>query len=188
MDADQTFIDLCLRLTAECDAEKIDIMTAATEINAWVNENSFVSHTHPMLYKISHLAWDIVEDYQSANDNKIDWDIITKTAMRYSRGDWEETCWILTIMYGEYDHDTLVHSFSIAITRQNGKTAITTANKALGKAYVSIISKVNHNQTDQRYLQNLLQFLPRNHDSFQLLNHTLQEYLTEPYYSTTAET
>ena len=91
---------------------------------------------------------------------------------------------MLSVTYGIYDKDKLVHSYSASVTRRNGKTLIETASPEIHKALDEVIIKINTDQTDERYLQNITIFLPKNIGSLRLNSFNFEEYLIEPYFST----
>lgn len=137
-----------------------------------------------MLCKVSDLSFDIAEDYRSDEEDKTDWDTIRKTIKNYIAGEWEPTCWIMSAMYGEYFDDQLTHSYSVAVRRQNGETIIETISNELKYGLSEAADKLNVEQTDERYLQNLAKFAPASVSKYKLVSLEVAEYLTESYYST----
>lgn len=180
----EAFVELCKKLIAGHKAGLIDLRSAAEQIVKQADEHPFEETVHPMLYKVSHLAFDIAEDYRSEKDDKADWATITETVNNYVTGNWEPTCWILSAMYGEYSGDKLVHSYSVAVRRQNGGTIIETASDEIKKATNEAVSRLNAEQTDERYLRNLVQFVPAAIGKYKLVSADVGEYLTRPYYAT----
>src|ERR1051326_4395614 len=120
------FVDICKRVMADYATESLDLHLAAEKIYKQANEHPFEVDVHPMLYKVGDLSFDITEDYRSHNEDKADWDTITKTIQNYVEGNWEPTCWILSVVYGEYSEEKLTRSYSVAVRRQNGEMIIET--------------------------------------------------------------
>jgi hypothetical protein len=87
-------------------------------------------------------------------------------------------------MYGEYSGQKLTHSYSVSVRRQNGESLVETASEELKNAFVEVISKLNVEQTDERYLQNLARLTPEKIGKYKLASVEVAEYLIEPYYST----
>lgn len=180
----QEFIKLTEDLILQHDKGALSLQEAASQINPTVANYPFDGPAHPMILKVADLAFDIAENYRSEKEDNLDWDLLKQTLQNYVSGAWEQTCWILTAMYGRYTNKILNHSYSIVINRQNGKTLITTASEELRLAVNKLLPKVNEAQTDERYLQNLVLFLPNKVNGLNLINYTCQEYLIRPYYST----
>jgi hypothetical protein len=180
----EAFVGLCQRVVADYEAGLVDIHLAAEKILQQANQHSFEDEVHPMLYKVSDLSFDIAEDYRSDKDDKADWDIIVETIKNYIAGNWKPTCWILSAMYGEYSGGQLTHSYSVSVRRQNGETIIETASDELRNRLNKLVNKLNVEQTDERYLQNLARFAPANIGTYKLASVEVAEYLTESYYST----
>lgn len=180
----EQFIEHCQIVVSEYKVGKSSLNTAAAKINASVFEYPFEGPAHPMVYKVADLAFDIAEDYRSEKDDKADWAALTKTLNNYITGNWEPTCWILSAMYGEYYDEKLTHSYGVAIRRQNGETLIETASEELKDTITKLINKLNKEQTDERYLQNLAKLVPVTIGKYKLASVEVAEYLTEPYYST----
>ena len=178
------FISLWKDVIAEYKAGNITISEAAQKIEKQTINYTFEEPVHPMLYKVGDLMFDIAEDYRSEKEDKADWDTIIRTVEAYDSGNWEPTCWILSAMYGKYEKEKLIHSYSVAVKRQNGHTIIETASKNIEKDIKEVVSNVNKEQTDERYLQNLTMLMPKSIKTMKLVNVMVQEYLTEPYYST----
>lgn len=172
------FIKLTQDVILERSQGSLSLQEAAFRINPTVAGYPFSGPAHPMIYKIADLAFDIAENYRSEKENSSDWNLLVKTLQHYVSGNWDETVWLLTVMYGEYSDKTLYHSYSIVISRQNGKTLITAASKELRLAIRELLPKVNQKQTDARYLQNLVLFLPKSIKGLKLINHTCYEYLS----------
>lgn len=177
-------MELYKRVIADTETGLIDIYVAAEKILKWANEHSFENNQHPMLYEVSDLSFDITEDYRTEEADRADWETITNTIKQYAEGNWEPTCWILSAMYGEYLGGKLIHSFSVAVRRQNGGTTTETASGELKRELAHVIEKVNTVQTDERYLQNLAKLFPRSTKKHKLTNIDVAEYLTKPYHST----
>ena len=177
------FIRHCQTVIADYDAGKLSLNGAAAKINTSPFEYPFKGPAHPMVYKVADLAFDIAEDYRSEKDDKLDWILLTKALNSYIAGDWEPTCWILSAMYGEYSGQKLTHSYSLSVRRQNGKTLVETASEELKNAVTEVIGKLNVEQTDERYLQNLAKLTPKKLGKYRLASVEVAEYLTEPYYS-----
>ena len=137
-----------------------------------------------MLYKVTDLTFDIGEDYRAEEDDKEAWAVICQTVNNYTDGSWESTCWILSAMYGESSDNRLNHSFSVAVSRQNGDTLVETASNELAAGIKEATGTVSAEQTDERYLQNLAQRLPTRIGNYRLLSTAVTEYLIQPYYST----
>jgi len=175
------FIEICQAAIADHKAGNVPFNEAATKISAGSFEYPLDGSAHPMLYKIADLAFDITEDYRSEAEDKADWDKLTKTLEKYLAGDWEPTCWILSVMYAEYAQDKVDHSYSVCIRRQNGKTLAETAHKEIGETIDSVLKNVSNKQTDERYLENLALIIPQVIDQFSLASVELREHLTEPY-------
>lgn len=178
------FVDLCKRVIADYATGSLDLHLASEKIYKQANAHPFEEDVHPMLYKVSDLSFDIIEDYRSDSDDKADWDTITKTIKNYVKGNWEPTCWMLSAMYGEYSGEKLTHSYSVVARRQNGETIIETASDDLKAEFGQILEKINTEQTDERYLQNLAKFAPTSVGEYKLASVDMAEYLAEPYYST----
>lgn len=178
------FIEQCQEVVSDYESGKQSLNNAAAKINASVFEYPFEGPAHPMIYKVADLAFDIAEDYRSEKDDKFDWAILTKTLSNYITGSWESTCWILSAMYGEYSDDKLMHSYSVAVRRQNGGTIIETASEDLKNTIIKTINELNKGQTDERYLQNLAKIAPGAIGKYKLASVEVAEYLIEPYYST----
>jgi hypothetical protein len=177
------FVDLCKRVIADHDAGLVGLYVAAEKIYKQTSKHSLEDDAHPMLYEVSDLAFDIVEDYRSEKVDKVDWENITNTIRRYIEGDWEPTCWILTAMYGEYSGDKLASSNSVVVRRQNGETVIETAADELKRELNRVIKRLNTEQTDKRYLQNLAKLIPPGVEKYGLASIGVSECLTEPYYA-----
>lgn len=154
------FIELCNRVVADCEAGKVDVTAAADKIYKRAAGHRFEEHAHPMLYKISDLAFDIAEDYQSVENNKVAWDTMVAVLDRYEAGDWDSTCWMLSAVYAEYDGKKVVHSYGVSVVRQNGKTTIETASDELNEVFHEMSDQVNAEQADERYLQNIAALVP----------------------------
>jgi len=180
----QEFVKHTEDLIAEHDKGALSLNEAALQINPTKADYPFDDPAHPMVFKVADLAFDIAENYRSEEEDNSDWNLLKQTLQNYVRGDWEQTCWILTAMYGQYTKKALNHSYSIVINRQNGKTLITTASEELKLAVNKLLPRVNENQTDERYLRNLALFLPDEVNRLNLINYACSEYLIEPYYST----
>ena len=180
----EQFIEHCQAVIIGYKAGKLSLNSAAAKINASVFEYPFEGPAHPMVYKVADLAFDIAEDYRSEKDDKADWALLTKTLNSYITGDWEPTCWILSAMYGEYSDQKLTHSYSVSVRRQNGETLVETASEELKNAFTEVIGKLNVDQTDERYLQNLAKLTLTKIGKYKLANVEVAEYLMEPYYST----
>ena len=180
----EKFIKLTEGLILKHDIGHLSLQEVASKINPTVAEYPFNGPAHPMVFKVADLAFDIAENYRSEEEDNSDWALLKQTLQNYVSGEWEQTCWILTAIYGHYTNNNLNHSYSIVINRQNGKTLITTASKELRLTVNKLLPRVNKYQTDERYLQNLVLFLPKSVKGLKLVNYTCQEYLTNPYYST----
>jgi hypothetical protein len=178
------FIEQCQEVIAEYEAGGQSLNDAAAKINASPFDYPFTSIAHPMIYKVAEIAFDIAENYRSEKEDKADWKILTKTLDNYIKGNWEPTCWILSAAYGEDHNGKLAHSYSMSVRRQNGKTLIETASPEIKNEITANIKKLNNEQADERYLQNLARILPTNIDKYKLISVEVREYLTEPYYST----
>ena len=181
----EEFIKLTEDLISEYDKGHLSLQEVASQINPTAAEYLFKGPAHPMVFKVADIAFDIAENYRSEKEDNSDRALLKQTLQNYVSGEWEQTCWILTAMYsGHHTKKNLGHSYSIVIKRRNGKTLITTASKELKLTVSKLLPRVNKDQTDERYLQNLVLFLPKLINGLKLENYTCQEYLTEPYYST----
>lgn len=174
---------LCQQVVADYKAGLLDFTVAARKIDRQAADCPLEAAAHGMLYKISNLAFDITENYRAGEADKADWNIIVHTVNNYATGNWEPTCWILSAVYGEYAAGELVHSFSVAVRRQNGVTDIATAASKIHEALSRVADRLNTEQTDQRYLQNLASMMPAAVDEYKLANVSVVEHLTEPYHS-----
>lgn len=179
-----SFVDLCKRVIADHAARSLDLHVAAEKIYQKAKECSFEADVHPMLCKVSDLSFDITENYRSDSDDEADWDTIVKTIRNFTDGSWEPTCWILSAMYGIHTEQRLIRSCSVTARRQNGVTIIETAVNNLKAEFETIIDKINTEQTDERYLQNLAKLAPAHIAEYKLESLGVAEYLTEPYYTT----
>lgn len=156
---------------------------AASQISSHVSRNPLERGAHPTLFKLENLAFDIAENFRDAQADQVDWKLLKQTFKDYSEGNWEPTCWILTAIYGEYaDDGGLTQSHGAAVKHKSGKPVIETATPVLEKALAEAIEKVNTEQTDQRFLQNLAHFVPPKVGKYKLMNVVVTEYLTKPYY------
>lgn len=180
----EEFISICKKAIENYKSGNVSLKQAAAKINNNPFEYPLEDHAHPMLYKVAALAFDIAEDYRTEKEDITNWETLTKTLERYEKGDWEPTCWILSAMYGEYEKNSLIHSYSSSIRRQNGKTIIETASNIVKKSLEATVANVNPVQTDERYMGNVLKLLPNKVGKLKLTNSTYGEYLIEPYYST----
>lgn len=180
----EEFIRQCQGVISEHEAGKQSLNDAAAKINASPYDYPFEGPAHPMVCKVADLAFDIAEEYRSEKDDKADWTVLTKTLNNYVTGNWEPTCWILSAMYGEYEQNKLTHSYSVAVRRQNGETIVETASENIRDTISKVIQKLNTEQTDERYLQNLARIIPEVIGKYKLASVEVKEYLTEPYYST----
>lgn len=180
----QSFINCCQESIADQKAGRINILAAAALISTQAADEQLEADTHPMLYKIEHLAFDIAEDYRSDADNEADWEIILKTFKNYMSGTWEPTCWILNASYGQFSGEKLSQSYSLFARRQNGENNVEVAVKQIHTAIEKAIKPINAEQTDERYLKNLQLSLPTKIGKYTLLGSEVHEYLTEPYYTT----
>lgn len=174
----QQFIEHCQAVITDYEAGKMSLDTASAKINASAFEYPFEGPAHPMVYEVAELAFDIAEDYRSEKDNEADWTALTETLTNYIAGNWESTCWILGVMYGEYADQKLTHSYSVSIRRQNGETLVETASQELRSVVIDTVGKLNAEQTDERFLQNLAQLMPQKIDKYKLVSVELAEHLT----------
>lgn len=179
----QQFIEQCQVVIAEYEAGKLTVNHAAAKIHANPFDYPFEGIAHPMIYKVADIACDIAEAWRSEKEDKADWVTLTKTLDNYLSGKWEPTCWILSAIYGEYSKDKLTHSYNMSVRRQNGKTLIETASPDIKNRINLTIKKLNREQTDERYLQNLARIMPLTINKYKLSGVEVREYLTEPYYS-----
>jgi len=136
---------------------------------------------HPMLHKVPDLAWDIVEDFRPEEENQYYWEVIKTTLDSFIELEWTSTTWLLMAIYGQYSDNQLVHSFSIAIKRQNGVTTFESGNGALADMARDVSSSINTQQTDEWFLCNLAQALPKTHNELKLEDISIQDYSTEPW-------
>lgn len=136
---------------------------------------------HPMLHKVPDLAWDIVEDFRPEEENQHYWEVIKTTLDSFIKLEWASTTWLLMAIYGQYSDNRLVHSFSIAIKRQNGATIFESGNKALVDMARDVASSINTHQTDEWFLCNLAQALPQTHNELKLEDISIQDYSTESW-------
>ncbi|MCA9348564.1 hypothetical protein KC878_00235 [Candidatus Saccharibacteria bacterium] len=176
------FLDFCKRTIKDYDANKLDLLTAAAKIRDYGYDDfeySLPGDSHPMLFKIGDLAFDIAEAYRSADEDQTDWSTLCRTVEDFELGNWESTCWQLSIIYGASKH-----SYSVVIDRQNGRTQVNTTLPGAKTALKPIIAQIRIAQTDQRYLQNLARLMPKTIGEFELRDASVREYLVEPYYST----
>lgn len=180
----EQFIRLSQEVIIECKAGTLSLHSAAAKINASPFEYPFEGPAHPMMYKVADLAFQIAEAYRSEIADNTDWVLLTDTLHKFISGNWEPTCWILSAIYGEYDSGKLVLSYSAAIRRQNGETIIQTSSDKLKVAINRVVAEVNVKQTDERFLQNLILFMPDNTGTLKLASVHVEEYLTEPYSAT----
>lgn len=173
----EEFIKHCQRVVSDYKAGKRHLVDSAAQINASPFKYPFDGPVHPMMNKVANLAFDISEDYRSEDENKADWMILTKTLNDYVVGNWEATCWVLSAVHGEYNSNKINHSYSVAVRRQNGETVIESANDELKGTVKRLIQKLNTEQTDEHYLQNLVIITPIEIGKYKLTSIEVKEYL-----------
>jgi len=175
----EDFVIQCQSVIDGQSAGKLDLVAAARAIL----DLEVTERVHPMIDKIRALAFDVAEDYLEPDLNRANWKTMVETLKAYKIGDWEPTCWILAAMYGKHEAGRLVHSFSVVVRRQNGKTTVETAEEHIGKAVNKVIPKINKDQTDEWYLENFAKQLPESAGGLSLLSCDVQEHLTQQWYS-----
>jgi len=153
----------------------------ATEACRLIGNIKTPKRLHPMLYKVPDLAWDIVEDFRPEEENQYYWEVIKTTLDSFIKLKWTSTTWLLMAIYGQYSNNQLVHSFSIAIKRQNGVTTFESGNQSLINMARDASNLINTQQTDEWFLHNLAQALPKTHNELKLEDISIQNYSTESW-------
>jgi hypothetical protein len=181
MDSVADFIRSCKEVIAEYAAGNLGVVDAAKKIDNY--DISFEGKVHPMIYKVTDLAFELAEDYQSSDALKTNWSLLVETVKAYDSLDWEPTCWLLSAMYGKHQKSKLVHSLSVVVKRQNGKTIVDSGLEELKKSVENKLPKINKEQTDEWYLRNLSAILPKAEGHYKIMSWDVAEYLSKPWYS-----
>jgi len=134
---------------------------------------------HPMLRKVYGLAEEVVNPDSDDATSQEAWDNLHVLVDNYLDGKWSTTCLTAVIIYGLINTDKLDHTFSIAITRQNGKSVVESGEKTLRLLAEKLASSLNPAQTDAWFLQNLIERLPAKHADFHLQSAHVIEQLLE---------
>lgn len=180
MEESENFAAYCQNIIADYTSGMIDMTTAAEIIALQPLDES----AHLMLHRIKWAAYDIGEDYRGPKENKEDWEYIIKTIGDYTSLNWEPSYWALALTYSEMKGEKITHSYSAIIRRQNGKISVITPLKNIEEGITKTISKLNPEQTDYWFLQNLALALPKKIDSYLLTVTEIKEHLVVPDYST----
>lgn len=183
MENTEKFIKRYQEIVLEYETGRRLLPDAAEQIIAASAQLSFDKLAHPMTEKVLDIAFDIAEDYRSEDEDKASWVTLTKTFDDYLKGNWEPTCWIFSAIYGEYEKKRLHHSYSVAVRRKNGEALIETANSEIKDAIDKVIKKLNPEQTDERFLQNLAKIIPNEVGKHRVVSVDVDEYLITPYHS-----
>ena len=142
-----------------------DIIKSCLEIT---NLN-FDGELHPMLQIAETDAWEVAHcvDFPSVDEN---WIQIKEAVRDFLNGDYWTTTMFLWAAY-EYagEDSTELNGFSVRIFRSNGATTIEAAGiKELYRTLQDITDSINQEQTDERYLQNLMAKLPQRWGGYRL--------------------
>lgn len=160
-------------IISQVESRRLDLQDAASIIEGLHTGGPI----HPMLREVGCIAWDIREDLHSDEEIKRAREDIKRCIEKYESFDWPSTCWVLIGMYRLYTSRGFEQSFSVKVVRSEGKTDIKTGNENLQVAIGDISDKLNHRQTDEWYLYNLKERLPREVGDLRLMNVEVEESL-----------
>ena len=177
MDDSDKFIKEWNRVIADWRSGILDLYLAAEKVHTSAHKYLSSFSIHPMLSQVIDLSLAIAEDYRSEEDNEADWSIIVQTIEDYGLGNWKATSWLLSATYGVYGHDRLLRSYGVTLYRQNGTVVIKTASSALQKAMRQLSVRINPEQTDERFLQNMAMLAYKDVCTFRLMSICVEEYL-----------
>jgi hypothetical protein len=113
---------------------------------------------HPMLRAAASYASDIADDYRGPEDREHYWERTLELVRDFRAGKWCTTRWTLA---ANYIHHQRTHGMSLVIEMRRSKPHIAIADKTLEKVIRSTLSKLNTDQTEQRFLQNVAFVLPK---------------------------
>lgn len=180
MEDGEKFASYCQKIIADHASGLIDMTVAASKID----QHPLSDSAHLMLHRVQWAAYDIGEDYRSQAENEEGWATIVETIKNYTSLNWEPTYWALALTYSQMDNEKIIHSYSAVIRRQNGSISIAAPLESIEKAVTKTISKLNNEQTDCWFLQNLAEALPKKIEPYLLTLTEIKEHLVEPDYST----
>ncbi len=169
------FIKQTKNIISNYDKDKISLNEAASKISNY--EEYLDSSSHPMLQEICDIAFHIHLGVEDEKYNKIEWQILNELFVDYLNAKWDKTEWLLSAVFGKYDLNRLIESYGILISIRDGQPKIESANKELVKYFSELSKKLNNQQTDQRYLENMSQIIPKSINKLKLLDISIGEFL-----------
>ena len=175
MDKDGKFAKFCQKIIAEKNSGILTIVEAATKIRDYPSGKQL----HPMLDWVGGLAWELAEDFRKDGQQKSFWTEIEDLVSSYVNGNWHDTSRMLLIIYGKYQKDKLIESFSVTIRAQNGVLQVSAANEELKRSVSATLKTINKNQTDCWLLRNLGYLIPKTIGDLKLVSVDDCEYLVQ---------
>ena len=134
---------------------------------------------HPMLRRVYGLAEEIANPESDDVTGQKAWDDLRSVVDEYLNGKWLTTYLTAVIIYRLINSDKLEHTFSVTVTRQNGKSVVESGDKILSLLAEKLVGSLNPTQTDSWFLQNLIQILPAEYDDFHLQSVRVIEQISE---------